>query len=163
MRLRIQEKNKKETVQVPDDATLASLLDVIETTTNLPMFSIKIGFPPKNVDLTEPWKTLKEVGIRSGDCIIVESVDTAMNFSKMQATSTTSFKPSTTPRSEQVVADSVPASNIRQHEVLQDTFSFGAAAATTRSTNDHSSPPEIEVPQRGQGARFVVHIVDRSC
>lgn len=148
MKLRLQQKDKKHTIEVSDDATIANLLDVIGSTINAPKFTIKVGFPPKSIDLGVPTTTLRHAKIRSGESIIVEVADGASDSQKSQATSSTSLRPKNVEAQDGSIK-SAPTANVRRREVLQDSFSFGGAPFSQNTHNDESSPPEIEIPGRG--------------
>lgn len=146
MKLRIQHEKTKHSIEIADDANIATLLGLIESRINVAKFSIKIGFPPKILDITETQQTLKDAKIRSGESLIVESTGDA--GPRQQQTSTCSIKPKESVETKQAIY-SPPTPDTRKREVLQDSFSFGGRAAKKDAEHDETSPPEIEVPGRG--------------
>lgn len=148
MKLRIQYNAKKHTIDVPDDANLAHLTKVIESTIDGARFTLKVGFPPRSLSLVDPLLTLREVRIRSGETLIAETLHEG---ERTQANSTTSIKQVVAPVVPPKTHDEAVAIPSRKKMVLQDNFSFGdyGKAPTDKIDNNDTLPPEINVPERG--------------
>ncbi|KAK4177177.1 hypothetical protein QBC36DRAFT_138927 [Triangularia setosa] len=68
--------NGQSRIQVEDDSTLAELVNVIKSKTELERFTLKYGYPLKNLDITSSQSsTVKDLKLR-GETIVVAPVDT---------------------------------------------------------------------------------------
>jgi ubiquitin thioesterase OTU1 len=72
--LKIKSKNGQHVVNVNQDTTLKSLMEQIRDLTQIPLnlLNLKIGFPPKQLDISKDQDTLNDSGIKNGDTLIAE-------------------------------------------------------------------------------------------
>lgn len=72
MRLRVKHKDGQQVINdVDENAQIEEFLAILMSVFDEPVIAIKSGFPPKSVDLNSD-KSLKELGIRDGDNLIIE-------------------------------------------------------------------------------------------
>lgn len=146
MKLRIQHRSIKKVIEVADDATLAQLIDAIESAVNEPKFTIKSGFPPRLLDINDPTVPLKAAGLRSGESLLIEIQSSTGKTD--QATSAQPFRTRGLDGNSQIPDAPVQSSGSRKKEILQGGFSFSGTQAES-AVKDETLPPEVSVPGRG--------------
>ncbi|GAA5968087.1 hypothetical protein JCM11641_003724 [Rhodosporidiobolus odoratus] len=138
------------------DATLSELRDRIQEETSIPSSrqDLRFGYPPKPLDpLASPSSTLADLGIRSGEIIVV-SVGTA-KAEPAQTPSSSSASASSLPRKRTVSPSFVPSQDATAKKPVAE-----AIVPSKRSASDNA-PQWVEV----DGGYLVLRVVpdDNSC
>jgi ubiquitin thioesterase OTU1 len=186
MRLRIRGPTGTHTITLDDEATLNDLYTTITELTELIIYDIKAGFPPKPLDITDfPSDTkLSDTGIRfNGEQLIVAPKDhpdiTMAKHSASHSTSMTNPPPSATQSSQSKKTTSAtipyrsrPAPQPKSTAATAATTQPKSTAATTstqlpslarKANKVESDPPSIPIPSRG--GRLILRVMpdDNSC
>lgn len=90
IRIRLQSPTGTHTISIPDDAAVSDLLTTISTTTSLPLFKLKWGFPPQPLDPS-----------LYGLSTLLKDTDLKLNNTQLIVTATEDFAPPSEPATAQ--------------------------------------------------------------
>ncbi|ODQ56486.1 OTU-domain-containing protein [Saitoella complicata NRRL Y-17804] len=75
MRVRLRHRLGQQTLTLAEDTTLAQLWDKVSDITSSVSFTVKTGYPPKALSFDEPLRLIRDVGVKSGEQLVVEDHD----------------------------------------------------------------------------------------
>ena len=146
MRFRVKGPSGQSVISLHDDATLGDLNTAVTKLTSLSVFDIKVGYPPKTLDL-DPLRTekrLSDLGIQlNGQQLLVTSSESAPTTQTSHGPSRTgSVTSSQTKSQSQAGSSKQPAAGTRRElsDSHPSSFSFGdLGPASSAPTNTKSS------------------------
>lgn len=157
MRLRFSVPTATHTVALSDDATVSDLCTKITELTSLISFEIKLGFPPRPLDLTkfQPDMLLRDLPVKlDGEKIIITSKDLSSDTVTPAVGDMEPIPPNKPPKMS-------PTSQTQQ--ARGDTSSKPLPSLTRKANDVEKSPPEVPIPS--YGSRLVLRVMpdDNSC
>ena len=173
MRLRLRGPSGTHTITLEDDATVGQLCGMITDVTSLIVWSLKSGFPPQPLDISQfPAETkLSDTGYKfNGEQIIVEPENLpGVQFARATASHSTSMSnvPPSSLSSQtipQIISSPQKTSKKPSNPVDPPSTPKKSLPSLTRKPNKvEDDPPEVPIPSRG--GKLVLRVMpdDNSC